>query len=118
MEIANEIAAAILEAKRLYFVQFTPQAALQVLKNVIDKFKDKEIRYLADACSFSAFLHNYLGEWDDGESAASIGIKIDPNHVESYMGRGYARKHRGLEKGNSTSLSNAKEDFTLLNASS
>jgi serine/threonine-protein kinase len=111
MEIANEIAATILEAKRLYFVQFAPQAALQVLKNVIDKFKDKEIRYLADACSFSAFLHNYLREWDDAESAASLGIKVDPNHVESYMSRGYARKHRGLEKGDSASLSNAKEDF-------
>lgn len=111
IETANEIAEAILEAKRLYFVQFSPQSALDLLHNVVDKFKGQEIRYLADACSFTAFLHNYLSEWDESETVASIGIKLDPNHVESYMTRGYARKHRGISKKNNKSLSDAKEDF-------
>lgn len=111
IETANEIAQAILEAKRLYFVQFSPGNALDVLQTVVDKFKDEGIRYLADACSFSAFLHNYLSEWDDAENVASIGIKLDPNHLESYMARGYARKHRGLSNEDKKSLDEARKDF-------
>jgi len=111
IETANEIAEAILEAKRLYFVQFNPWDALKLLQNVVEKYKDQKIRYLADACSFSAFVHNYLGEWDKADRMATLGIGLDPNHVESYMCRGYARKHRGLDNKDKKSLDEAREDF-------
>jgi serine/threonine protein kinase len=111
IETANEIAEAILDAKRLYFIDFTPPDALQKLKNVIDKFKDKGIRSLADAYSFSAFLHNYLGEWDNAVIQASMGVKVDPMHAESYMTRGYALMHKWLQRQDNASLANAKEDF-------
>jgi serine/threonine protein kinase len=111
IEAANEIAQAILEAKRLYFVQYSPLAGLALLEKVIEKYKNQKIRYLADACSFKAFLHNFLREWQSADDSASLGIELDPNHLESYQTRGYARMHRWLDTQDAQSLSNAREDF-------
>jgi serine/threonine protein kinase len=112
IEAANEIAKAILEAKRLYFVQFNPLKSIELLRALIDKYKDKKIRYLADACSFRAFLHNFLKDWNEAVIVASMGIDLDPNHLESYMARGYARMHKWIATKDSQLHSDAKEDFS------
>jgi len=94
-EVTNEIGSAILEAKRFFLTEFNPPIALKTLTDVIKKLKSSNIRFIANAYSYKAFIHNYLQEWDEAIKAATEGIKVDPNHCDSYMARGYAYKRKG-----------------------
>jgi serine/threonine protein kinase len=111
VEVAYEIGYSIVEAKRLFHTEFNPPAALEVLTKVIDKFKSSNVRFLANAFSYKAFIYNYLQEWGESIEAASEGIKVDPNHCDSYMARGYAYKRKGSETGNNALLELAKGDL-------
>lgn len=110
-DVTNEINSAILEAKRLFHTEFDPPAALKILTDIINKFKPSNIRFLANAFSYKAFIHNYLQEWDKSIKAASEGIKLDPTHCDSYMARGYACKRKGSETSDYELLKSAKADL-------
>lgn len=101
-ESAKEIASAIVEAKRAFALEYDLEKALRTLDAVIDKHAPQAPIFLANAYSYKAFVHNYLREWDYAEDAASKGIELDPNHGDSYMVRGYARKQRAIEAGKTT----------------
>jgi tetratricopeptide (TPR) repeat protein len=109
--VTNEIGYSILEAKRLFHTEFNPPAALKVLTDVINRFKSLNVPFLANAFSYKAFIHNYLREWDKSIEAAREGIKIDPNHCDSYMARGYAYKKKGFETKNDALLASARDDL-------
>lgn len=110
-DVANEIGYSIVEAKRLFHTEFDSPAALKILTDVIDKFKSSNIRFLANAFSYKAFIHNYLQQWGESIKAASEGIKIDPNHCDSYMARGYAYSRKGFQTANHTLLESARDDL-------
>ncbi len=112
VEVANEIAAAIVEAKRLFHGLFQPIPALSTLSDIIDKYASTNLPFLANAYSYKAFVHNYLKQWDEAIVAASYGIQLDPNHSDSYMARGYAHKHKGIQEENSAELDHARHDLT------
>lgn len=109
-EGANTIASAVVEAKRSFAVEFDPRAALEILEAVVRR-PELQTRFLANAYSYKAFVHNYLREWKESEEAASRGIQLDATHVDSYMARGYARMRRGVEDRNADDLQCAVEDF-------
>lgn len=111
MDAAKEIADSLVEAKRLFHTEFNPSAAIKVLDRIIKKFKGAQAGFLANAFSYKAFIHNHLKDWDDSIEAASEGILIDPNHSDSYMARGYARKHKAMETDDAQLLIQAREDF-------
>ena len=100
-----------MEAKRLFHTEFDPTTALKILTDVIDNFKSSNIQFLANAFSYKAFIHNYLQQWDESIRAASEGIKIDPNHCDSYMARGYAYSREGFQTANNTLLVSARDDL-------
>jgi serine/threonine protein kinase len=109
---ANDIAAAIVEAKRQFHALFQPPNALVVLAHIIDKYATSNLPFLANAYSYKAFVNNYLKQWDEAIDAASQGIKLDPNHSDSYMARGYAYEHRAIDRKNPTDFEHAREDLT------
>jgi len=111
VEATNEIDYSIVEAKRLFYTEFNPLAALQILTDIIDKFRALKVRSLANAFSYKAFIHNYLQEWQESIEAASKGITLDPNHCDSYMARGYARKRKGYEINGHALLKAARDDL-------
>lgn len=111
VEATNVIGTEILEAKRLFHTEFNPPAALTVLSGVIDKYKHSGIRFLANAYSYKAFIHNFLQEWDESIKAASMGIETDPNHCDSYMARGYAYKRKNSLTGDVKLLEYARGDL-------
>ena len=112
-QIINDIGYAILEAKNLFYAEYNVQAALDTLKAIINKYKYRSlnVKFLSNAYSWKAFFHNYLQEWDKAITEASNGIKVDPNHCESYIGRGYAYKRKGTQNNDPTLLEKAKVDF-------
>ena len=111
IEAAKEIADSLVEAKRLFHAEFSPPAAIKVLDRVIKKFGEARAAFLANAFSYKAFIHNHMKEWDDSIEAASKGILIDPNHSDSYLARGYARKRKAIDTDNAQLLGQAREDL-------
>jgi serine/threonine protein kinase len=111
LEATKEISESIVEAKRLFHVEFEVRAALDILTDVINKFKSINASFLANAFSYKAFILNYLHEWDESIETASEGIKIDPNHCDSYMARGYACMRKGSATGNAALLKSARSDL-------
>jgi serine/threonine protein kinase len=111
VDVVNDIGYAIVEAKRLFHTEFNSPAALKILTDVIANFKSSNIRFLANAFSYKAFIHNYLQQWDESIEAASEGIKIDPNHCDSYMARGYAYMRKGVDTGDAALSESAGDDL-------
>lgn len=111
IEVTSEIGYSIVEAKRLFHTEFNPPAALKILTDIINKFRSSNVRFLANALSYKAFIHNYLQEWDESIKAASDGITLDPTHCDSYMARGYAYDRKSYQTGNNELLKSAKDDL-------
>lgn len=111
VEVTNEIGNAIVNAKSVFQVQFDPFGALKILADVINKFKSSHVPFLANAFSHMAFIRNYLQDWDESIKVASEGIEADPNHCESYMGRGYAYMRKGSDTGDAALLESARSDL-------
>jgi serine/threonine protein kinase len=116
VEAIKDMNQAIFEAKRLFHGLYEPQTAISILTEAIEKYKENNLPHLANVCSYNAFLHNYLEEWDKSIEVASLGIKLDPAHCDSFMARGYAymhRMHMGDEKERKEDLEKAFTDLTM-----
>ncbi|MCK4244469.1 MAG: serine/threonine protein kinase [Candidatus Omnitrophica bacterium] len=116
VEAIKDMNQAIFEAKRIFHGLYEPQKAISILTETIEKYKESNLPHLANVCSYKAFLHNYLEEWDKSIEVASLGIKLDPAHCDSHMARGYAymnRMHMGNERKNKGDLDKAFTDLTM-----
>lgn len=116
VEAIKDMTHAIFDAKRLFHGLYEPQNAIPILTETIEKYKESNLPHLANVCSYKAFVHNYLQEWDKSIEAASLGIELDSAHCDSYMARGYAYMHRmhiGDEKKSREDLKKAFTDLTM-----
>lgn len=116
VEAIKDMTHAIFEAKRLFHGLYEPQNAIPILTETIEKYKESNLPHLANVCSYKAFVHNYLQEWDKSIEVASLGIELDSAHCDSYMARGYAYMHRrriGDEKKSREDLKKAFTDLTM-----
>jgi serine/threonine-protein kinase len=111
VEITTEIGDSIVEAKRLFQTEFNPRGALKILGDVVNKLKSSNVPFLANAFSYMAFIDNYLQLWDESIGAASEGIKLSPNHCDSYMARGYAYMRKMGQTGDTGLYGFARSDL-------
>lgn len=96
-------------AQQQFFREFNSDAALSTLNAFLrefdwEQFRGTEVASLADLWSFAAYLHNSGGNYSKADAAATNGLQVDPNHVNSLHTRGYARIQLGRDK-------DAKEDL-------
>jgi len=83
------------EARRLFFVEYRPIHALQIISNSLKDLNLAEnagsrSEVLADLCSLAGFIENSRGQFSEAMEHASDGLNIHPEHVASLHTRGYA----------------------------
>ena len=83
VEAIKDINHAIFKAKRLFHGLYEPQNAIQLLTETIENYKKSNLPHLANVCSYKAFVHNYLEEWDKSIEVANLGIERDSAHCDS-----------------------------------
>lgn len=93
------IAKAYAAARKRFFVNRNPDAAIDTLEAFLaslgwERLRGSGSRSIADCWSLLAFIHNSrVGgiEFEKAEKAASHGLEVSDNHLESYQTRGWTR---------------------------
>jgi tetratricopeptide (TPR) repeat protein len=89
------IRAAYEQARRAFFVDFRPYEAVSVVDDFLadlgwERFKGTRVAGIADCWSLRAFINNSGGRFDEAVAAATQGLDVDPDHVNSLHACGYA----------------------------
>lgn len=94
-EEISQIKNAYNTAREFFFVFFRPKDAVEVLDGFLrdfrwERFEGQRVAALADCWSLRSFINNSAAFFDDAVEAATNGLRIDNNHVNSLHARGYA----------------------------
>jgi serine/threonine protein kinase len=110
-ELERKESLCLQEARKQYFVEYKPRAAVQTLQRCISDIGTTRERSIADLYQFQGFILNGIRDWAQAEKAATIGLDLDPQRADLYMTRAYAKLSRGKEKKYNSKLAkpNSKE---------
>lgn len=87
-------------AKEWFFVRYRSLEAVQILEAFLEqfdwqRFRGSRVTILADCWSLRAFINNSAGLYGQAVIAATNGLGIDPDHVNSFQARAYAKTQLG-----------------------
>lgn len=90
------------KAQRQFFNDFHSDSAVDTLTEFLEaldwqRFERSKIASLADCWSFAAYVRNSEGRYREAVAAATNGLRIDRNHVNSHQVRGYALAQLGKD---------------------
>lgn len=82
-------------ARELFFGYYRPKEAVEALDTFLrdfqwERFKGHCVGSLADCWSLRAYINNSGGFFPEALTAATNGLEVDENHVNSLHARGYA----------------------------
>jgi serine/threonine protein kinase len=94
-EEVDQLEEAYQRAREDFFQWYRPKLAVEDLTAILEefrwsRFKDSRLSRLADAWSLRAYINNSGGFFDDAVEAASNGLIVHPDHVNSLHARAYA----------------------------
>ena len=87
-------------ARQSFFSFFRPKDAVDIINATMEqirweRFVGAKVTRLADCWSLRAFINNSASRFPDAVTAATNGLQVDNNHVNSLHSRGYAYIQQG-----------------------